>query len=484
MIFISGINFVYHLTNFIFLVVNLLVLQLMIYLPMAYFYKEKLNWKFIASMFAFFLIYFFLYMDFLDRLFSSMRIVNCLLILFMTICVHAIFDYYTNGREMAYQFFLLFLGFFMMVWFEFVQYMSFLVYEWFSIGSFILFYGFLLLGILLFKMIYPFFRERIPQSRRVFYLIGGVYLSFHLFLNVKDILIFSFKPEGLKIVLAKGHLATSFMDSLSSKVRLLYWNMDYKVLYIVLFVLITCIPMFIVMQLIIKKHQDHEIIRLQNSREAEMKKYVETIESFNKETRQLRHDIGNVLTSLGIYIYQEDIDQQALQKYYQEISKEFDMRQITNIPNGKLTHLKNPEVLGLVLDKIMRAKEFDVRFYLEINESIDYPKKRLISIVRILGILLDNALEESKKYPQSKVRLAFIQVGEHQILSLIENETQNTQFLEHYHAGSLKSDKGAGHGNGLNIVKSLIKENKGFNLDCKQTENTVLFSFSSMGEGG
>lgn len=236
-------------------------------------------------------------------------------------------------------------------------------------------------------------------------------------------------------------------------------------------------------ELAIKRQLDNRYIHLQKKREEELKKYIQMIESINQETRQLQHDINNVLGSLGMYIYQEELDIESMRDYYEQVNQEFGLRRITKIPNGKLTYLKNPEILGLVLDKLMRAKELDIQLNLEIEEAIDFPSKRLVPIVRIIAILLDNALEESQKYPGAVVRLAFVSVGEKQILTMVENYTMNADFIGQYLTGTIQSDKGAGRGQGLRIIQSLIKENKQLNLDCKQTNQLVLFSFLVDGKG-
>lgn len=482
MIYINDLTYIYHIKNISFLFASLVIIQTMFYIPMRLFFKEKVNIKFTMSLFIFSLVYFLMYMDFLERLFFGMKIVNCYLIILVLVMVYSLLNYFMDNKEFEYQFFLLFLGFFMMSWFTLVQFLSIVLYDKFSFGSFVSFYIFLLAGIVPFNKLYNLFRIKYHASKRLIYLTLGLSTLLFLFFNLKNILIFSFKKNFLKIVAESNYIGKKFLDNLDEPVEVLYWELNVQIAYIILFILLTCVPAIIVVQMIIKRHQDNEIIHLQTKREDELKKYIQMIESINQETRQLQHDIGNVLSSLGMYVYQEEVDISALQRYYDQVNQEFGLRKITKIPNGKLTHLKNPEVLGLVLDKFMRAKELGVFFHLEIDTAIKFPTKHLLPIIRILAILLDNALEESEKYSEATVHLAFIDNNENQILTVIENRSLTQDFIQQFLSGDIQSDKGNGRGQGLRIITSLVKENNHLYLDCKQIDQIVRFSLMVDGE--
>lgn len=483
MVYLSGYDYVYHFKNLGFLIINLVILQIMFYVPFQVFYKDKMNWKFIISVFFFLFFYFLIYMDYLERFFAGMKMVNYYLIILAILIIYSMFNYFLNGKDIGFQFYLFSYSLFMMLWFLVAQYSTFWLYDRVQMGSFFTFYGINLFGAYLFIQAYRGLKKRVHPTKRRNLFIGCFYYAVLLTLNLKEIMLFSFKENFIMIVAKKGHLASSIINRFSNRIRHLYWDMDFHIFSIVLFIVVSCIPAIIVIQLLVKKQQDKEIINLQSKREDELKKYIQMIESINQETRQLQHDIKNVLSSLGMYIYQEQVNIVSMRNYYDQVNQDFGLRRITKIPNGKLTHLKNPEILGLVLDKLMRAKELDIQLNLEIEEAIAFPSKGLVPIVRILAILLDNALEESQKYPGAVVRLAFVSVGEKQLLTMVENYTMNSNFIGQYLAGTIQSDKGEGRGQGLSIIQSLIKENKQLNLDCKQTNQLVLFSFLVDGKG-
>lgn len=473
----------YHLDNFLFFFMNMILFQSIMFVPLRVFYKEKLslNFALVSSVFCF--IYFLMFADFLERLFFGMLIVNGYLVIFGIVLIFTLFNLFLYGKDSEFQVFLFFNGLFMIVWFFGCQFLTFYIYEKFKIGFIGSFYIFVMLGIPIFIKLYSFCKKRFSMDKSFVWIFAIAFWTLFLFLNTINVMLFTFKETGIRILITENFIGKNTFQSFRQNVSYSFINVDKHLSKIFFFGIVASLPIISIFQLIIRKQIDEKFIDLQVKREEELKKYISMIESINQETRQLQHDIGNVLSSLGIYIYQDHIDTSSLRQFYDEVNHEFGLRKITNIPTGKLEYIKDPEIMGLVLEKVMRAKELDVRLNIEIEIAIKFPSKRLVPIIRILAILLDNALEESTRFSASSVRLAFIQLQENQILTMIENQTDNLNFIQDYQSRNIESSKGENRGQGLRIVNSLIKENRNLHLDYKQEGRKVLFSLLMDGEG-
>nr|AEV91442.1 histidine kinase [Enterococcus faecalis]CCC54956.1 histidine kinase [Enterococcus faecalis] len=125
--------------------------------------------------------------------------------------------------------------------------------------------------------------------------------------------------------------------------------------------------------------------------------YTEKIESINEELAMFRHDYKNLLNSLQIAISYEDILE--IKRIYEETiaptkkiidNEEFELM--------KLNRLKNMELKALISMKINTAKQAKLKVIVDVPEvfildtSID-----LVVVIRLLAILLDNAIENSAK---------------------------------------------------------------------------------------
>ena len=65
----------------------------------------------------------------------------------------------------------------------------------------------------------------------------------------------------------------------------------------------------------------------------------------------------------------------------------------------------NPAILGIVLDKLKRCKDNGVEFYIEIDHVVEELGCKNFNAARVLGILIDNAIEASLECEKKMVFL-------------------------------------------------------------------------------
>lgn len=125
-------------------------------------------------------------------------------------------------------------------------------------------------------------------------------------------------------------------------------------------------------------------------------KYTLQIENINHEMRKFRHDYVNILTTLSEFI--RDDDMPGLREYFnKEIMPIQDSLQTKSIKINGIDNLKVREIKGLVTTKILQAQEKNIRISIEVPEHIDHIDMNTISLSRIIGIIIDNAIEASEK---------------------------------------------------------------------------------------
>ena len=112
------------------------------------------------------------------------------------------------------------------------------------------------------------------------------------------------------------------------------------------------------------------------------------------------------------------------------------------------------------------ARKNDVEFSIEILDQPSYSDKFNYEFCRILGILLDNAIEAAMECEDKRVNLKFLRKDNKKI-AIVENTYKNFDFdIEKiFEKGfSTKNKTKSEHGLGLWNVKNIIKHNKAFNL--------------------
>src|SRR5699024_8839922 len=91
-------------------------------------------------------------------------------------------------------------------------------------------------------------------------------------------------------------------------------------------------------------------------------------------------------------------DMEGLRKYFnEEIMPMQDNMQMKSLKINGIENLKVREIKGLLTTKILQAQEKNIRLSIEVPEPIEKIDMSIINLSRVIGILLDNAIESSEK---------------------------------------------------------------------------------------
>ena len=170
------------------------------------------------------------------------------------------------------------------------------------------------------------------------------------------------------------------------------------------------------------QEQKEELLRNQEMELTALENYSKHVESLYQEVRSFRHDYANVLMSLKVGIDQGNLDD--IKKIYDEITADstklvknnkFDLTRLANITDSG--------VKSLMSAKFLQAENQGIAISLEVSERMETPKIPLISYIRILSILFDNAIEAALESETPKISVAnFYQDGD--FVFMIENSSK------------------------------------------------------------
>ena len=183
-----------------------------------------------------------------------------------------------------------------------------------------------------------------------------------------------------------------------------------------------------------KKNIKKQIIYEQNSKNLQnLMEYSNVMENMIDESRRFRHDYVNILSTINGYI--EDKDIYGLETYFREEilckSLKKNCSKLFNLKNIKISSIK-----GLLSSKIITALDLNLNVHIEINEIIDSISVDIIDICRVLGILLDNAIESASFTESKNFNIAVIKTN-NCIIFIIFNS-----FSEQIHSVSKLYDEG------------------------------------------
>lgn len=203
-------------------------------------------------------------------------------------------------------------------------------------------------------------------------------------------------------------------------------------------------------------------------------KYTLQIEKINHEMRKFRHDYVNILSTLSDFIREEDME--GLRDYFHsEILPMQDSMQMNAIKINGIENLQVREIKGLLTTKILQAQEKNIRISIEVPEPIEKIDMPIINLSRVIGILLDNAIEASEKITEEPlIRIAFIKNEDTSVTFIVMNKCEpnmpkvHTLFQENF------STKGKNRGLGLSTLKELTDSTTNVLLDTTIDNNYFI----------
>ena len=171
--------------------------------------------------------------------------------------------------------------------------------------------------------------------------------------------------------------------------------------------------------------------------------------------RSIKHDIKNIFLTMGTFV--EQSGDAEIRAFYREKISPFANEEIAKSDlYGKLAAIDNEQLKAFLFYKISQAVERGIDVDLDISPrfSISERKIEFTDLVRVLGILLDNAIEECMELEHGVMAIK-ISCND----TLVSYSIKNTVSPGRKANGIRPSvsSKGSGRGNGLVIVRGILE---------------------------
>lgn len=169
------------------------------------------------------------------------------------------------------------------------------------------------------------------------------------------------------------------------------------------------------------------MLKLAQQETEDMLSFIRQTEDNYSQMRQFRHDYHNIMAALKDYIDSGDLD--TLKSYYYTTLSPFCNFSFEN--EKLITCLKYidvRELKGILYSKALLASNNDIHLQLECNSAIASLAADPMIVSRLVGILLDNAIEAASETEEKFLSVAFIcssmsDSSEAPVTIVVENST-------------------------------------------------------------
>lgn len=195
-----------------------------------------------------------------------------------------------------------------------------------------------------------------------------------------------------------------------------------------------------------------------------MRIYARELDRQYQEMRRFRHDYINILSTLENFL-REGKTEELTKYFYQEIAPTKNLFKNNLARLNDLNKIKLIELRGLIANKLSIALEKNIVTQIEIPEPVfETSQVNSLALVRIMGNILDNALEELVNLPDGLLQIALFSVESNTII-VVENTVRDG--IEPYHILKEKSfsTKGEHRGLGLSSIEELVDKEENLLLE-------------------
>ncbi len=206
--------------------------------------------------------------------------------------------------------------------------------------------------------------------------------------------------------------------------------------------------------------------KLQNAEE-----YNKTLTILHDNVRGFKHDFDNIVTTIGGYVKTNDME--GLKKYYVQLEDDCQKVNSLYVLNPKL--INNPGVYSLLTTKYHEAEKQGIKMNMTLLLDLSKLNMKIYEFTRILGILLDNAIDASKECDEKVINIIFRDDEKHhRQLIIIENTYKDKDVDTEKIFNKGFSGKENHTGLGLWEVRKILNKSK--NLSLYTTKNEKYFS--------
>jgi len=181
--------------------------------------------------------------------------------------------------------------------------------------------------------------------------------------------------------------------------------------------------------------------------------YMSEIEQQQTAMRRFKHDYQNILNSLHSFIAEEDWD--GLKQYYlSKVEAASTVITQNDFALEALGKIKVREIKGILATKLLLAQNMGIDTSFEADTEIDHIPIDSVTLVRMLGIILDNAIEAAESLDAGQLRAACLKTKAGITFIVQNNCAPDMPSLQQLKQDGF-STKGPGRGQGLSILSEL-----------------------------
>lgn len=205
--------------------------------------------------------------------------------------------------------------------------------------------------------------------------------------------------------------------------------------------------------------------------------YIQNLEDIQQNMRTFKHDYKNMLSSL--YLNSKEGNIKKIESLIQDMITDFDETIDSKMSlTTQLSNITETELKSLLFKKLTDIYNKKINFHLEVLYPLHKNKIQTIDLVRILGILMDNAIEEVE---QNHHDLTLLLIQEEKFLTVVVDNYVEKDIDIHKINTNGFSTKKDHYGIGLQSLETILSKypNISHKISCRNhrfVQEIIIFN--------
>lgn len=223
----------------------------------------------------------------------------------------------------------------------------------------------------------------------------------------------------------------------------------------------------------IQENQEIMDTRIQKAEIQQIQEYSTRLEEANIALRKARHDYKNSLLSLNGYLLTSDVA--GAREYLGALVDDNNrLQEAANSMTLELANLQIKELKYLIIDKLQQAQDQGIQTKVEINKRIDSLPTNIVSIIRCVGIFLDNAIEACQSQANARINVLLTKYSGNSYSLIVQNTISQPVNLAQVLKPRVTSKQNH-DGLGLDNVNEIVNSDPDFSLEIEQSASEISF---------
>jgi len=244
-----------------------------------------------------------------------------------------------------------------------------------------------------------------------------------------------------------------------------------------IFLLIASIMILVCFYFHSRSLRNKMILEQKESEQEIQQHYITQIEAKQNTINKFKHDYENILISINGFLLKKDLD--GLEQYMQSVNVASVVVTEDTQTMDDLRKIKPLEIKTLLIEKIMLAQSIGINITtrIDVSDDIENVSCDSVVLVRMLGIILDNAVEALSELQSGALSVACVK-DEDSVTFIVKNTCKSDMppFSQLRQQGF--STKAKGRGLGLSNLRELADTHPNIHLQTTIKDDSFVQKLS------